>query len=93
MGDLRRTTAEGVGTAVSLGLSARRLRSRLCATGPVPGASMNPGSFGPALVAGNWTGWWLYWTAPFAGAALAVPWSRVMGGGDCCCRAPVAVGA
>ena len=43
--------------------------------GPVSGASMNPArSLGPALV----SGWdairqlWIYWTAPFLGALLAV---------------------
>ena len=40
--------------------------------GPISGASMNPArSFGPALAAWNWADHWIYWSAPFVGAALA----------------------
>ncbi len=42
--------------------------------GPVSGASMNPArSLGPALVSGHLETLWIYFTAPVAGAALAVP--------------------
>ena len=40
---------------------------------PLSGASANPArSFGPELIGGAWTGWWVYWIGPALGAALAV---------------------
>ena len=50
--------------------------------GPISGASMNPArSFGPALAAWNWGEHWIYWTAPFIGAAIAALAYNVMRGG------------
>ena len=40
--------------------------------GPLTGAAMNPArAFGPELAANSWTGWWIYWIGPFAGALIA----------------------
>ena len=40
---------------------------------PLSGASANPArSFGPALIAWIWQGWWVYWIGPCLGAGLAV---------------------
>ena len=40
--------------------------------GPLTGAAMNPArAFGPEFAAHSWTGWWVYWFGPIAGALLA----------------------
>lgn len=53
--------------------------------GPVSGASMNPArSLGPALVAGQLDGLWVYLTAPVVGSFLAYPTCRWTQGKTCC---------
>jgi aquaporin Z len=40
---------------------------------PVSGTSTNPArSLGPAVISGDWQGWWLYWLGPMLGTLLAV---------------------
>lgn len=47
--------------------------------GPISGASMNPArSLGPAIVSGQLTFLWIYLTAPFIGALLAVPVYQIL---------------
>jgi glycerol uptake facilitator-like aquaporin len=49
--------------------------------GPFDGASMNPArSFGPDLVRGDFTTWWVYLLGPTAGALLAVIVARILRG-------------
>jgi aquaporin Z len=39
----------------------------------ISGTSTNPArSLGPAVISGNWQGWWIYWIGPIAGMLLAV---------------------
>lgn len=55
------------GLAVGLTVAADALMG-----GPLTGASMNPArSLGPAIATGQWSGHWIYWVGPLAGAALA----------------------
>jgi aquaporin Z len=40
---------------------------------PISGTSTNPArTFGPAVVSGQWQGWWIYWIGPAAGMLLAL---------------------
>ena len=40
--------------------------------GRVTGAAMNPArALGPELAGNQWSGWWIYWVGPIAGALLA----------------------
>lgn len=50
---------------------------------PFSGASVNPArSFGPALIAGDFDGFWVYVVGPLAGAAVAWVFWRMFGGTD-----------
>jgi MIP family channel proteins len=62
------TRAVGAGAAIAIG-GAVALDALF--GGPVTGASMNPArSFGPALAAGEWHGFWIYVIGPVVGAVI-----------------------
>jgi aquaporin Z len=43
------------------------------AEAPLSGTSTNPArSLGPAIVSGQWDGWWIYWVGPLIGALAAL---------------------
>ena len=62
-GAFGRIAGLAIGFAVAMGLMVGA---------PFTGAAMNPArSFGPALVSGQWTGFWVYWVGPIIGGAAA----------------------
>jgi aquaporin Z len=43
------------------------------AASPISGTSTNPArSLGPAILSGEWQGWWIYWVRPLFGTLVAV---------------------
>jgi aquaporin Z len=43
------------------------------AESPISGTSTNPArSLGPAIISGQWQGWWIYWVGPVLGTFLAL---------------------
>jgi aquaporin Z len=84
------SAAQNVGTIGALGVGGYIALAGLWAA-PVSGVSMNPArSFGPALVSGYWTSYWVYVIGPMVGAGIAVgcAWILRGRGGD-----PVSVAA
>jgi aquaporin NIP len=62
------TDARAVGAAAAIAIGGTVALGSLFG-GDVTGASMNPArSFGPALVAGEWTSFWIYVVGPVTGA-------------------------
>ncbi len=55
--------------AVAIGFA---LATAIFISGPITGAGVNPArAFGPMIVAGKFTDWWIYLIAPIAGGACA----------------------
>jgi aquaporin Z len=83
------SAAQNVGTIGALGVGGYIALAGLWAA-PVSGTSMNPArSFGPALVGGHWTSYWVYVAGPLIGAAIAVGCAAILRGpgGDPTARA------
>jgi aquaporin Z len=81
--------AQNVGLFGAFGVGAYIALAGLWAA-PVSGVSMNPArSFGPALVSGDWTAYWVYVAGPVAGAGIAFGCAWVLRGrgGDATARA------
>jgi aquaporin Z len=74
------SAAQNVGTIGALGVGGYIALAGLWAA-PVSGVSMNPArSFGPALVSGDWSSYWVYVLGPLAGALLAVAFAVILRG-------------
>ena len=83
------SAAQNVGAIAALGVGGYIALAGLWSA-PVSGTSMNPArSFGPALVSGDWTSYWVYVVGPIAGALIAVGFAMVLRGrgGDVISRA------
>jgi aquaporin Z len=74
------SAAQNVGAIGALGVGGYIALAGLWSA-PVSGASMNPArSFGPALVSGDWTSYWVYVAGPLLGAAIAVGCAVILRG-------------
>ncbi len=83
------SAAQNVGAIAALGVGGYIALAGLWSA-PVSGTSMNPArSFGPALVSGDFTSYWVYVVGPIAGAMIAVGCAFVLRGrgGDAIARA------
>jgi aquaporin Z len=74
------SAAQNVGAIGALGVGGYIALAGLWSA-PVSGTSMNPArSFGPALVSGDWTTYWVYVAGPLLGAAIAVGCAVILRG-------------
>jgi aquaporin Z len=74
------SAAQSVGTIGALGVGGYVALAGLWAA-PVSGTSMNPArSFGPALVSGDWSSFWVYVIGPLIGALIAVVFAMILRG-------------
>jgi aquaporin Z len=74
------SAAQNVGALAALGVGGYIALAGLWSA-PVSGTSMNPArSFGPALVSGDWTAYWVYVVGPLVGAAIAVGCAWILRG-------------
>src|SRR5512140_1956630 len=83
------SAAQNVGPIAALGVGGYIALAGLWSA-PVSGTSMNSArSFGPALVSGDWSSYWVYVVGPITGALIAVGFAYVLrgSGGDVTSRA------
>jgi aquaporin Z len=74
------SAAQNVGRVAALGVGGYVALAGLWSA-PVSGTSMNPArSFGPALVSGDFSGYWVYVLGPLAGALIAVGCAHILRG-------------
>ena len=75
------SAAQNVGAIAALGVGGYIALAGLWSA-PVSGTSMNPArSFGPALVSGDFSTYWVYVLGPLAGGLIAVGWAYILRGG------------
>jgi aquaporin NIP len=87
------TDTRAVGAAAAIAIGGTVALDALFG-GPVTGASMNPArSFGPALVSGTWTDFWVYVAGPVLGAGLGALAYQLIRGEDAAAAATAASGA
>ena len=78
------TGSKEIGTMAAIAVGSIILLEAMFA-GPITKASMNPvRSLAPAIISGNLTHLWLYLTAPFIGAILAVMSCKLIKDDNCC---------